>query len=117
MRKRVLIIFCLIVLLISFFYSHVLALQEETHRAININIAERTINGFSLDTYLIHNLGFIDGYKQKFGGVNASGGRVNQSIAEWLGYGGIQEDRPGSITDYIQNKPTRSVNHFHNPLK
>ena len=29
----------------------------------------------------------------------------------------MQEDRPGSPSDYISSRPTRSVNHFHNPLK
>jgi len=29
----------------------------------------------------------------------------------------MQEDRPGDLLDYANNKPVRSVNHFHNPLK
>jgi hypothetical protein len=57
------------------------------------------------------------GYKQNLIGFDSSGRILEQDIMDWLGYGGIQEDRPGEWYDYILGKPTRSINHFHNPLK
>lgn len=97
--------------------SQSFSLQEKTHEAINQFIAQNTVNGFSLDTYLKNNLGFKAGRNDFLNGIDAEGNSKNKQIFWWLGYGGEQEDRPGSYTDYILNKPTRSVNHFHNPRK
>jgi hypothetical protein len=94
-----------LVLLLSF---RVYALKEGTHKAINQYIAVNNINGFSLDTYIRNQLGFSIGVKQDV---------IGKKVFEWLGYGGVQEDRPGSIFDYVLNNENRSVNHFHNPLK
>ncbi|MBI4681373.1 MAG: hypothetical protein HY753_09295 [Nitrospirae bacterium] len=66
---------------------------------------------------MINNIDLKDGFKESLKGIDANGKEGYKKIFEWLGYGGIQEDRPGSITDYILGNPTRSVHHFHNPLK
>ena len=108
----------LITLLFIFWWtSQSLALKEDTHKAINEEVAQRTINGFSLTGYLVNNLGFKKGVEEVLKGRDAKGNSKNKEIFWWFGYGGIQEDRPGSQIDYILGKPTRSVNHFHNSLK
>jgi hypothetical protein len=119
MKIEKLLISILITLTIVLSFSEVLALKEATHKEINKEIAKNTINDFSFDAYLKNILGMTDGYKQKLIGVDASGNSVQQDIADWLGYGGEQEDRPGDWYDYLplMGQPTRSVNHFHNPLK
>lgn len=91
------------------------SLKEETHLAINEEIA--TLDRFSFDAYLKYNLGFVKGIKQELRGIDATGATITKQPGWWLGYGGVQEDRPGSIKDYILFMPTRSFNHFHNPLK
>lgn len=118
MRNRILFLFIFISMVFlwaSFGYS----LQEETHKAINEYIADNSVNEFSLNNYLLNSLGFKTGQKEKIIGRNAEGTDVELSVFEWLGYGGVQEDRPGEWYDYLPvfGKPTRSVNHFHNPLK
>ena len=46
-----------LIILISFlsilWASQVLSLEKETHQALNENIANRTINSFSLNDYLV----------------------------------------------------------------
>ncbi len=117
MRER--IISLMIVILVSLMWiSYAYSLTEDTHKAINENIANREINNFSLNEYLINNLGLKTGVKESLYGYSEIYKQyINQRIENWLGEGGILEDRPGSITDYITGKPSRSVNHFHNPLK
>jgi hypothetical protein len=117
MSRKKGIIWGLVALIILIAFSQALALKEETHRAINKDIAERTISGCSFDEYLKSSLGITAGYKQKLVALDAGGKNIEQSIEEWLGYGGEQEDRPGSLWDYVKGKPSRSNNHFHNPLR
>jgi hypothetical protein len=93
------------------------ALKEDTHAAINEAIAQRVINGFSLDEYLIEQLGIAQGKNEKLAALDADNRTTTKRIYEWLGYGGAQEDRPGSWLDYASSKPSRSTNHFHNPLR
>ncbi len=79
------------------------ALDVITHKAINENIAQNKLNGFSLDLYLINQLGINNGVKEKF----------NSSMTwELLRDGGEFEDIPVWYMIY-----RRSVNHFHNPLR
>jgi hypothetical protein len=115
MKKIALATFCFV--LIFSFKSYVL--KEETHRAINEEISQRTINGFNLDEYLIKQTGILQGKNEELAGIDANNRITTKRIYEWFGYGGIQEDRPGEWYDYlpIVGQPTRSVNHFHNPLK
>jgi hypothetical protein len=95
------------------------ALKEETHESINNEIGRRNINGFSLDAYVMNRLGFLKGADEDLSGIDADGINRKKSILWWLGHGGFQEDRPGEWYHYLPlvGKPTRSVNHFHNPLK
>ncbi|NWF76884.1 MAG: hypothetical protein HXY53_10050 [Nitrospirae bacterium] len=106
----------ILVFLIWTSYGH--ALNEDTHKAINENIANRTINIFSLNDFLIKNLGLNAGVKEPLYGYSGIYNQyVTQRIENWLGEGGVLEDRPGAWYDYVLRKPTRSINHFHNPLK
>jgi hypothetical protein len=107
----------LIIIVVISFKAY--ALTENTHKAINERIAQRSINGFSFDTHLINQLGFSKGVTEDLWGIDAEGHNKKKKVFEWLGYGGEQEDRPGEWYDYLPfiGKPTRSVNHFHNPLK
>ncbi len=97
--------------------SNSLAFVEDTHREINKAIAKTTVDGFSLNSYLTNSLEFKYGSNEELTGTNAEGTVVKQTVFAWLGYGGIQEDRPGTYWDYFTNRPTRSANHFHNPLE
>ena len=94
-----------------------LSLEETTHRALNENIAQRTVVNFSLNEYVKSNLNLKDGVYTPLNGTNDENIVENKQVFQWLGYGGMQEDRPGSQSDYIFYRPTRSTNHFHNPLK
>ena len=93
------------------------ALKEDTHKAINEYIATHAINGFFLETYLKNTLGYQNGFNEYLKGEDVDGNDASKQVFWWLAYGGIQEDRPGDFLDYATNTPTRSVNHFHNPLK
>jgi hypothetical protein len=103
-------------LIIVSWSSQSLSLQEQTHQAINEHIARNTISGFSLNDYLKNNLGFKEGVEEILSGFDAKGTSVTRGVFLWLGYGGYQEDRPGAWYDYGLGIPTRSVNHYHNPL-
>jgi len=109
-------ILVLAILISLIWNSQCFSLKEDTHKAINEHVAQNTVNGFSLNTYLRDNLGFERGTDAVLKGVDAGGRYIEQKVFWWLRYGGEQEDRPGSVTDYLLGKPTRSVNHFHNPL-
>ncbi len=117
MKNAKLLIITLIATLIVW-VQQVHPLQENTHDAINQYIAKSKIDTFSLNEYLINNLGFKDGVEEPlFGYSEKYREDIRQPVPKWFGEGGVQEDRPGSIADYISLKPTRSVRHFHNPLK
>ncbi len=111
------IFFILVLIFILSFNLKAYGLKEETHEAINKEIARRNINGFLLDTYLKNLLGYPQGIGENLNGIDANGRNINKNVLWWLGYGGVQEDRPGEWYDYVLRKPTRSINHFHNPLK
>lgn len=91
-----------IVISITLFSSFCYALDVATHKALNENIAKKTLNGFSLDAYLKNNLGIRDGMTTSFNSLNAW---------QWLRDGGYYEDKPDQTFPYL-----RSANHFHNPL-
>jgi len=93
------------------------SLEEVTHRAINENIAQRTVINFSLNEYVKSNLDLKDGVYTPLNGTGDENVVENRQVFQWLGYGGMQEDRPGSWSDYISGRPTRSVNHFSQSLK
>ncbi|MBN1664485.1 MAG: hypothetical protein JW943_12870 [Deltaproteobacteria bacterium] len=74
------------------------ALSVDTHKAINIYIADPTkgFHGYSLDNYLKNNLGLSDGVTAKFD---------HKMVQDWISDGGEYED------DHL-----RLRNHFHNPI-
>lgn len=109
--------FILMLIFILSFNFKVYGLEVKTHEAINKEIARRNINGFLFDTFLKNRLGFSQGINHILNGIDADSRNVNKSVLWWLGYGGVQEDRPGEWYDYVLSRPTRSINHFHNPLK
>jgi hypothetical protein len=82
-----------------------------THKAINESIAKRTISGFSLNDCLINHIGFKDGVEEKLL-IDSN----ENKIFEWLGLGGIEEDKPEGILRYPTNT-ARNNRHFHNPLE
>ncbi|MCC7201612.1 MAG: hypothetical protein IT393_02960, partial [Nitrospirae bacterium] len=100
MRKIALTI--IVILQIFSFHKITFALNVETHKAINLNIAQSTLDGFSVDYYLKNNLGFPEGIGETFNG---------QRVELWLEIGGEYEDKPPWTLPYL-----RSVNHFHNPI-
>jgi len=119
MKKKILLLITMISIL-SIWAPHGYSLEENTHEAINQFVAQEIINGFSLNSYLKINLGFEDGSEEPLYGYSEKKKKYGeQKVWEWLGEGGILEDRPGEWYDYLPfiGKPTRSVNHFHNPLK
>jgi hypothetical protein len=94
------------------------ALKEASHSKINLYIAKNQIDSFLLDSYVKESLGFGPGIKTEIAGSVPDTSPTVKTIAEWLAYGGEQEDRPGHWTDYLYIvKKTRSLNHFHNPLQ
>jgi hypothetical protein len=74
------------------------ALNKPTHKLINTYIAQNTLDGFSVDSYLRDQLGFQEGKESEFN---------SRSAQDWIEDGGAFEDEPIYL---------RSVNHFHNPL-
>ncbi|MEW6419181.1 MAG: hypothetical protein AB1480_13880 [Nitrospirota bacterium] len=118
MRNKIMVFFILL-LLISCWSSPSFPYGGDNggaHRAINEHVAQNTVNSFSLDEYLIDNLGFKKGVKEELNGKDKENKNVNKQIVWWLGYGGEQEDVPSDILTLYLNK-ARNNNHFHNPLK
>jgi len=111
MRKRRLSLIILMPFILILWGSQALSLEKETHRAINEVIANKTINGFSLNNYLINQLGFKEGINEKL-----SKNAEEKRVFEWLGEGGVKEDEPDGLIRTFLNKG-RSNNHFHNPLR
>lgn len=99
MRRNIkaLLLVTLIISAIFFFVAAIPAhaLEKDSHEYLMKYI----LNASSLDSYLIDNLGFASGIKSAVG---------NKTILKWLEKGGIEEDEPLF---------TRSLNHFHDPLK
>ncbi|MEW6419946.1 MAG: hypothetical protein AB1480_17835 [Nitrospirota bacterium] len=110
------LIFILTSLIILSWTSQGFSYAKETHQAINEHIAQNTVSGFSLNNYLMENLGFGEGVKEELNGIDANGINVKKKIFWWLGHGGFQEDVPEQIWRLVLNM-ARNNNHFHNPLE
>lgn len=92
----------------NFIYSSsTSALETNTHNTINSYIAINTANGFSLDSYLITQLGFTKGIYEEL-----TSDKTRQAWA-WVQFGGEYEDNP---PEWYSIAYLRSVNHFHNPI-
>jgi hypothetical protein len=84
------------------------ALEIETHKKINEYITTNQINNFSLDSYVMNQLGLKTGVE-----TYLKNGKTSNRIREWVRDGGEYEDGPGGfVPPYL-----RSFNHFHDPLK
>ena len=101
-RKCLFRIFGLIFLFLQF-YLQCFGLEKDTHKQLNEHIANTTINGFSLTSYLIDQVGYKKGIEEVF-----SDGKKTMRVWEWIRDGGRYEDEP-----YY----TRSFNHYHDPLQ
>lgn len=83
-------------------------LDTETHQYLNEDISKKTMNGFSLDGYLINQLGIVKGRNEL---LSSNISRKSLKVYEWLRDGGLYEDKPPWVLPYL-----RSANHFHNPI-
>ncbi len=89
----------IVIMTIIFSLSAVgIALEVETHRAINGRIADKnySINGFYLHQYLQNQLGIQNGLEEYFN---------NKKVFDIIADGGVSED------NFL-----RYLNHFYNPL-
>jgi len=101
--KRI-ILTILIIVSMSLAISHeAVALNQNTHGAINNIVAFGNFNNFSLNSYLINNINMTQGTDTVID---------NETIDRWIRLGGIYEDdRPVPLLY------PRSYNHFHDPTK
>ncbi len=96
-------LYMILVLVLFFITSKSMALETDTHRAINEYIAQNNnLNGFSLDSYLKNHLRMQNGKDTFFN---------HQEVFKWIRDGGEYEDKPPWCIPYL-----RSRNHFHNPI-
>ncbi len=107
MKKNGLFLFLIFFLILT---NTSFAFEKQTHEAINLRIANSTINGFSLNSYLMSMLGFDKGVEESFENCPAEIlGTYNEActVRNLLQWGGKKEDEP----------LWRSFRHFHNPLE
>src|SRR4030042_2378336 len=79
-------------------------LEKPMHQAINQNLASRSIDGFSLNEYLMNVLGFEKGINEPLWGYHEeTQTTIERPIIRWLGYGGITEDEPEGLIRYVTN--------------
>ena len=117
MKNKRLFLLVFLVSLCALWISKGFTFEKATHQDLNANIARRTINEFSLDSYLKNTLGFKDGAQEFLFGYSAIlKQQSNQRVWQWFGEGGIKEDEPEGIPRQIVGR-ARNQNHFHNPLK
>jgi hypothetical protein len=106
--KNILVAICI---LLACFCRLSFALNVDTHTALNIKIVEKNIQEFSLNTYLVEQLGFKQGIyediKEYF---------TTQKVFKWLGEGGQKEDDPLGSWFPATLLPLRATNHFHDPV-
>lgn len=108
--KNICIVFVIITVVIMFYFvPWIMALEVETHSAINKYIAQSTFSipngtptGFTLDDYLKKQLGMNDGKDTFFN---------SKKVFDIIGDGGVYEDKPYWSCPYL-----RSKNHYLNPL-
>ena len=91
--------------------SQVLSFNRGMHRDLNQRIAQRVINNFSLNDYLVNQLGFAQGVTE----ILAKDSDKFR-VFEWLGEGGDKEDEPEGLLRYPTNT-ARNNRHFHDPLE
>ena len=117
MKNKRLFLLALLISVSILWISNGFSLEKVTHEYLNQTIAQRTINGFSLDSYLKNTLGFTLGAQEPLSAYSeVKKIELQQVIWRWVGEGGIKEDEPEGIPRQIVGR-ARDQNHFHNPLK
>jgi hypothetical protein len=91
--------------------SQALSFSRGMHRDLNQRIVGRTISNFSLNDYLINQLGFTNGVEDIL-----RENSTEKAVWWWLGLGGDLEDDPEGLYRYPTNT-ARNNRHFHDPLK
>ena len=89
MKNKKISLLLLAMIISMIWVSDALSLSRPVHRDLNERIARRTINHFSLNDYLIKQLGFtkgVDDFLKK--------DSTEKVVWWWLGEGGHQEDKP-----------------------
>jgi hypothetical protein len=99
MKKLIILIISIVLFSLC---ENLFALDMDTHRLINLSVANSTMNGYSLDQYLRNQLSFKQGVGEIFN---------SHRVDVWLRDGGAYEDAPPGHTIPYR----RSRNHFHNP--
>ena len=117
MKNKRLFLLALLISVSILWISNGFSLEKVTHEYLNQTIAQRTINGFSLDSYLKNTLGFTLGAQEPLSAYSeVKKIELQQVIWRWVGEGGIKEDEPEGIPRQIVGR-ARNQNHFHNPLE
>ena len=117
MKNRKLLPYISIVFIVVAWISQGLTFEKIMHEAINGDVAQRTINEFSLDNYLMNHLGFKAGVQEPlYGYSEIIKKEVTKEVWRWVGEGGIKEDEPEGLLRYPTNT-ARNNRHFHNPLE
>ena len=70
MRTKTIFLLVALVLVSTSWVSEGDSLETRTHQYLNQQVANRTINGFSLDSYLKNNLGFQNGAQESISGYS-----------------------------------------------
>jgi len=99
---------------IIFFSSPAYALHGETHKALNIYIANNKLNDFCLNTYLQDVLLFQEGVDEELIFDD-----IPKQVFRWIGLGGEREDDPWGKwyrKEHYLPGFGRFYRHFHNPL-
>jgi len=109
MRNKKLILIILVTSILILLVSQAFPFSRPMHRYLNERIAQRVINSFSWNEYLINQLGFESGIDEKF-----ERDSIKKEIWWWLGLGGDKEDEPEGWR--LIFNIARNNNHFHNPL-
>ena len=90
-----LFIFILTILVLFVCVSNGFPYMKETHEAFNEKAAKTTINGFSLNDYLLNQLGFASGFNEQiYGYSELKNIHKKQEVFNWIGEGGQTEDMP-----------------------
>ena len=88
-------------------FEIVFSLETDSHRLVNLKVANSKIGEFDFNDFLTKQLGMINGKGESFFG---------KRIETWLELGGLYEDIPWNPPFDFTPPYLRSVNHYHNPI-
>jgi len=99
--KNIKLILLFFIILFFLLNTHAYSLEKPTHQAINIRVAENTINGFSLNDYLKKRIGFTSGVQELLYGYSEVDKKYGDyEVWYWMGEGGI-----GALDQVDQVRP------------